>query len=427
MVYVCTDYSKANKRRKYNPVVFFTTRRYCDKLIFYLRLRAFFCGRNRFNKDLILGRSSPVLVTGGAGFIGSHTVDLLLEKGYNVRVMDSLQERVHPHAWPTYLPGDVEKLQGDVRNKDDWQEALDGVEGVFHLAAYQDYMPDFSTFFQVNTVSTALLFELIAAKQLPVTKVVLASSQSVYGEGNYRCSRHGTVFPDSRPAEQLVRGDWEVHCPQCGSEMVPAEITEEVVRPHTAYGISKYALELAAHQLGRKYGVPTVCMRYSIVQGPRNSFYNAYSGICRLFTMRVLHDHSPVCYEDGKQLRDYVHVSDVAAANLLAFESAPAEFCSFNVGGQQPTSVLDYAHAVIRIANKDLEPKVSGDYRFGDTRHTFSSSAALGRLGWKPRLPLETIISSYIEWARDQPNLGDFYGDSERKMRQANVIRRTQS
>ena len=365
-----------------------------------------------------------VLVTGGAGFIGSHTVDLLLAKGYRVRVLDSLQERVHPDGWPQYLPPQVEKVRGDVRNKADWEQALVDIDGVFHLAAYQDYMPDFSTFFHVNTVSTALLFELIAARELPVKKVVLASSQSVYGEGSYRCATHGYLFPDSRPVAQLDRGDWEVRCPQCDAGMEPIEITEEVVRPHTAYGISKYALEMASRELGRKYGVPTVSMRYSIVQGPRNSFYNAYSGICRLFTMRVLHDQRPVCYEDGQQLRDYVFVGDVAQANLLAFENPAADYRAFNVGGLEATSVLDYARAVIRIAGKDLEPSVSGEYRFGDTRHTFSSSTALGHLGWRPQVGLESIISSYVKWARGQPDLASFSAESERKMRAAKVLRK---
>ena len=371
-----------------------------------------------------MGEPNRVLVTGGAGFIGSHTVDLLLEKGYRVRIMDSLQSRVHPHGWPPYLPPEVEKVRGDVRNRSDWERALTDIDGVFHLAAYQDYMPDFSSFFHVNTVGTALLFELIAARELPVRKVVLASSQSVYGEGSYRCAAHGLLFPDSRPLEQLDRADWDLRCPRCESVMEPVEIAEEVVHPHTAYGISKYALELASKELGRKYGVPTVCLRYSIVQGPRNSFHNAYSGICRRFTMRVLHDQPPVCYEDGQQLRDYVFVGDVARANLLAFESPAADYKALNVGGLEATPVLDYARAVIRIAGKDLEPEVSGEFRFGDTRHTFSSSAAFERLGWRPQVGLESIISSYVEWAREQPDIAAFYAESESKMRAAKVLRK---
>ena len=154
-----------------------------------------------------------ILVTGGAGFIGSHTVDRLVAAGYRVRILDSLQERVHPEGWPDYLPTGVEKIRGDVRQRADWLAALDGIDGVIHLAAYQDYMPDFSTFHHVNTVGPTLLYELIVAEKLPVRKVVLASSQAVYGEGKYRCAEHGIVYPDARPDAQLARAEWEVRCP----------------------------------------------------------------------------------------------------------------------------------------------------------------------------------------------------------------------
>jgi dTDP-L-rhamnose 4-epimerase len=368
-----------------------------------------------------------ILVTGGAGFIGSHTVDLLVEKGYQVRILDSLQERVHPHGWPAYLPDSVEKIRGDVRNRDDWERALDDVQGVFHLAAYQDYMPDFSTFFHVNTVGPALLYEIIVEKKLPIEKVVLASSQATYGEGKYRCVEHGIVYPPSRPAEQLARGEWEVLCPHCGRKLISELITEDAVNPHTAYGISKYATEMASFNLGRKYDIPTVNMRYSIVQGPRNSFYNAYSGICRIFTLRLLHGHPPICYEDGQQLRDYVYVGDVARANVLVMEDQRADFHAFNVGGQTGTTVLEYAHLAARVIDPNIEPLVSGDFRFGDTRHTVSSWEMLGALGWCPEVSLENVIAKYAEWVRQQPDLGDFYAETEEKMRAANIIRRAQS
>ena len=367
-----------------------------------------------------------ILVTGGAGFIGSHTVDLLLEKGYEVRILDSLQERVHPHGWPPYIPASVDRMQGDVRNRPDWEKALDGVEAVIHLAAYQDYMLDFSTFFQVNTVSTALLYEIIVERKLPIEKVVLASSQAVYGEGKYQCPNHGIVYPPFRPDAQLARSQWEVQCPQCSSPMEHLPLTEDAVSPHTAYGISKYSLELASNNLGRKYDIPAVNMRYSIVQGPRNSFFNAYSGICRIFTLRLLHDQPPICYEDGGQLRDYIYVGDVARANVLALEDPRANYRAFNVAGFEGTSVLEYAHLVARMCGSQIAPRVTGDYRFGDTRHTVSSWEALGQLGWRPEVKLETIIERYINWVKEQPNLEDFYARTEPQMRAANVIRKAQ-
>ena len=281
---------------------------------------------------------SKVLVTGGAGFIGSHTVDVLLSKGYEVRILDSLQERVHPDGKPPWVPTEAEFVYGDVNDRADMVAALDRVDYVFHLAAYQDYIPDFSTFIHVNAESTALLFELIVEKRFPIRKIVFASSQSVSGEGRYECQEHGLMVPIPRPMSQLERSDWDVHCPYCGGYMEPRLIDELTSAPGTAYGISKYTTELLAYQLGRRYGIPTVCMRYTYVQGPHNSFYNPYSGIARIFALRIMHDLPPICFEDGKQLRDYVNVRDVARANLMVMEDDRADFQVFNVGGGRGVS-----------------------------------------------------------------------------------------
>ncbi len=372
-----------------------------------------------------MNASKPrVLVTGGAGFIGSHTVDLLLEKGYTVRILDNLQERVHPRGKPDYLPPEAEFQKGDVADPRDMERALTGVEYVIHLAAYQDYLPDFSTFIHTNAESTALLYELIVAKKLPVRKVVVASSQAIYGEGKFRCAEHGVIYPDSRPLEQLRRGDWEPKCPHCGQDLAPVWITEDTVRPFTAYGISKYALELLAFNLGRRYGVPATAMRYTYVQGPRNSFYNAYSGICRIFTLRVLNGAPPVVYEDGMQLRDYVWVGDVAAANVLCMERSESDFRAFNVGGGKAISVLDFAKIVLEVADEKggLTPLVRGDFRYGDTRHTFSDISALQSLGWKPTLTTEEVVRRYVEWVRTQADARDYYAESERVMREMQVV-----
>lgn len=365
-----------------------------------------------------------VLVTGGAGFIGSHTVDLLLEKGHSVRILDNLQERVHRKGKPAYIPDDIEFLAGDVRDKGVLDRALQGVDYIFHLAAYQDYMPDFSTFFQVNTVSTALLYELIVEKKYPVQKIVLASSQAVYGEGKYECDGHGVVYPGPRPLGQLLRQEWELMCPTCGRILRHMKIDEGVVNPHTAYGISKYALEMAAFNLGRKYGIPTVAMRYSIVLGPRNSFYNAYSGACRIFTTRLLHDRAPIVYEDGNQLRDYVYVGDVARANVLVLERDEANGQAFNVGGQKGTTVLELARIVVSKCGKDIKPEVPGEFRFGDTRHTVSDSSKLRSLGWEPLTLLEKTVEEYVEWVRSQPDLEEYYAEAERMMKAKDVIRK---
>lgn len=365
-----------------------------------------------------------VLVTGGAGFIGSHTVDLLLEKGYRVRVLDSLQPRVHPHGKPKYLPAEAEFQQGRVENRDDLARALEGVDAVFHLAAYQDYMPDFSTFLHVNAESTALLYELIVERKLPVRKVVVASSQAVAGEGKYECPEHGVIYPGPRPIEQLERGEWELKCPRCSGELKPLLIEEAVARPHTAYGISKYAEELLALSLGRRYGIPAVSMRYTYVQGPRNSFYNAYSGVCRIFSLRVLAWLPPVVYEDGKQLRDYIDVADVARANVLVLEDPRADYRVFNAGPGRAMTVLEFARVVLKAAGSPLEPVVNGDFRVGDTRHTVSDVTALQSLGWRAEIPIEQTVARYLEWIRGFSNTRQYLDAAEAAMRAGDVIRR---
>ena len=365
-----------------------------------------------------------VLVTGGAGFIGSHTVDLLLQRGHEVRILDSLQPRVHPGGKPPWLPDAAELHQGDVVNRADMEHALQGVDLVFHLAAYQDYMTDFSSFVHTNTESTALLFELIVNRNLPVRKIVFASSQAVSGEGRYHCQEHGTVRPALRPLSQLRRGDWELHCPYCDRYMTPQLIDEGTISPHTTYGISKYAIEMLADKLGRRYAIPTVCMRYTYVQGPRNSFYNAYSGIARIFALRLLHGLPPVCFEDGLQLRDYVNVCDVARANVLVMEDERANCRVFNVGGGRAVTVLEFARLMLQEFGSDLEPEVPGEFRLGDTRHTVSDISALRTLGWEPTVPVEQNVREYVAWMREQTDTTEFYVEAELLMRAQQVIQR---
>jgi dTDP-L-rhamnose 4-epimerase len=367
-----------------------------------------------------------VLVTGGAGFIGSHTVDLLLERGYDVRILDSLQPRVHPRGKPDYLPREAEFIEGDVANRADLDRTLAGVQRVIHLAAYQDYLPDFSRFIHTNTESSALLFELIIEKRYPVEKIVFASSQSVAGEGRYQCAEHGTIHPEPRPLEQLRWGDWEVKCPTCGAEMLPLLIDENTIHPHTAYAISKYAIELLANSIGRRYGIPTACMRYTYVQGTRNSFYNAYSGIARRFALRLLHNLPPLCYEDGKQLRDYVNVKDIARANVLVMEDERANFGVFNVGGERAVTVLEFAEIMIREFGASVEPLVPGEFRLGDTRHTVSDNARLNALGWQPTIPVEQNVRQYVAWMREQQGTAEYLEEAERVMREQGVVQQVE-
>lgn len=365
-----------------------------------------------------------ILVTGGAGFIGSHTVDRLLQKGHRVRILDNLTPPVHHDGQlPAYVPREAEFMRGDVRDRATWERALENIDTVFHFAAYQDYLTDFSKFFHVNTVGTALLYEIVVEKKLPIQKIIIASSQSIYGEGKYECASDGVQYPGLRSVEQLMRRDWEPRCPVCQRAMKPLNTDEARVHPHNQYAMSKYTQEMIALNFGRRYGIPTVCLRYSITQGPRQSFRNAYSGVLRIFTTRLLSDHAPVCYEDGEQLRDYVSVHDVARASVLVMQDARADFQVFNVGGGRAITVKEYAHLIARKLGKDIQPVIPGEFRFGDTRHIISDISKLRALGWEPQVPLEAIVEEYIAWAREQPDVDDYYADAEREMKARGTIR----
>jgi dTDP-L-rhamnose 4-epimerase len=364
------------------------------------------------------------LVTGGAGFIGSHTADLLLSLGHRVRVLDSLVAPVHQDGQPPeYLDDRVEFIRGDVQDRLAWERALEGVDHVFHLAAYQDYLPDFSKFFAVNCVGTALLYELIVEKQYPVHKVVVASSQAVYGEGRYECSVHGVQYPPQRTLEQLRGAVWNLTCPLCDRVMESRITDERVVNPHNQYAISKYTQEMTALNLGRRYGIPTVALRYSITQGPRQSPYNAYSGILRIFTTRLLSGLRPIVYEDGLQLRDYVSVYDVARANLLVMQDSRADYRAFNVGSGHPTAVLEYARMLMGVMGEQLEPVLGGQFRLGDTRHVVSDVSALRSLGWEPVVPLPEVMRQYVDWVRERKQVSQSYLEADLVMRGKGVVR----
>jgi dTDP-L-rhamnose 4-epimerase len=366
-----------------------------------------------------------VLVTGGAGFIGSHTVDLLLQKGHTVRVLDALTPPVHRDGrMPDYLPREVEFMRGDVRDRAAWERALDGMDAVYHFAAYQDYLPDFSKFFHVNAVSTALLYEIIVEKRLPIQKIIVASSQSVYGEGKYHCATDGIQYPGQRPAEQLAQRHWEPRCPVCGRPIKSEHTDEAVVNPHNAYAMSKHAEEMIALNLGRRYRIPAVGMRYSITQGPRQSFRNAYSGVLRIFAMQILAGERPTVYEDGRQLRDYVYVGDVARANLLALEDSRADYQAFNVGAGRAWTVLEFARLMAHAAGRDdLEPLVPGEYRFGDTRHIVSDISKLRALGWTPQGAPEQSAREYLAWAQAQPDFRNTTAEARAHMQKVGAVR----
>jgi dTDP-L-rhamnose 4-epimerase len=363
-----------------------------------------------------------VLITGGAGFVGSHLADRFLREGFQVRILDRLDERVHPHGKPAYLPPAAEFIQGDVTDREVLLAALEGVDIVSHQAAYQDYMPDFSRFLAVNAVGTALLYELIVAHRLRVKKIIVASSQAVYGEGQYRCPDHSGFQPAPRSSRQLERGEWEVVCPVCEGRAEALPLEERSTNPYNQYAVSKLAQEKTALGLGWLHGIPTVALRYSITQGKRQSPYNHYSGVCRIFFARALEDQPLVVYEDGRQTRDFVHVDDVVEANMLALEKDAANGEAFNVGSGCATTILDYARRVLGRAGRAAAIDVCGEYRRGDNRHSVSCVEKLKRLGWRPKRALDAILDDYLEWIESSGGVPARLSDAAAEMRAAGVL-----
>ena len=363
------------------------------------------------------------LVTGGAGLIGSHIVDRLLTRGWDVRILDSLELPTHLRGKPSWVPPEAEFIQQRTESREALGKALEGVDVVFHQAAYQGFLPSFSKFWDVNAGGTALIYELIVEKKLDVSKVVIASSQAVYGESKHRCSRHGDMLPGPRPEEQLHRKDWNHRCPRCESELVSVPTDEQMIDPKTMYAQTKRAQETIGLELGRMYEVPTVALRYAITQGPRQSIYHAYSGVCSIFATRILNDLPPVVYEDGQQLRDYVYVGDVADANILVMERPEADYEIFNVGTGTSVTVLEFLELMGEAFGKPVEPRIAGAYRFGDVRSVRCDNSKLRSLGWEPRTSLSETLKKYVEWIHEQGEVRDYFSEAEAEMKRLGVIR----
>ncbi len=368
-----------------------------------------------------------ILVTGGAGFIGSHTCDRLVALGHDVIVLDALTAPVHRDRKPNYLTPGAELFVGDVRNRDLLANLLRRVDAVYHFAAYQDYLPDFATFTDVNVTSTALLYEVVVSERLDLSRVVVASSQAAMGEGLYTCPEHGEQTPDMRPESALECSRWDLSCRVCGGRLEMCRTPERIANPQNAYGMSKHAEEVVAINLGRRYGIPTVALRYSIVQGPRQSVYNAYSGACRIFNLHYRLGSAPTLYEDGQNIRDYVNIHDVVDANLLALSDDRAAGRVFNVGGGTGYTTEQFADVVRRQYGSDEHGRITGEYRFGDTRHILSDIDALKQLGWTPQRTPADSVAEYAAWLEGMAGLEAILAEADAKMRALGVVRKADS
>ncbi len=368
---------------------------------------------------------TKALVTGGAGLIGSHIVDLLLQTGYEVRVLDNLEPSVHLEGMPDWVPKDVEFLQGDMRDMSDVERAVDGADVIFHQAAYGGFAPELTRITDVNAAGTARIFEVIRNKRLDIQKIVTASSQAVYGEGRYRCDRCGPCHPDPRPNEQRERGEWELKCPSCSAPTRGMPIDEDSPLKFTgAYALSKYYAERLTLALGHEWGIPTVALRYSLTYGPRQSIFNPYSGICSIFSTRLLNDLPPVIYEDGQQLRDFVFVEDVARANLFVMEHDEANFQVLNIGTGKGTSVLEFACLLRDAYQAKADPVVPGEFRPMDFRHLIADNSRITALGWEPTVTVPEGVKRYVEWIASKGRPVEYFTKAEQQLKQMRVIRK---
>lgn len=365
-----------------------------------------------------------ILITGGAGFIGSHTADRLAQMGHNIRILDNLQQPIHLKGKPTYLSNDYEFILGDVRDKQTLSKALQGIDVVFHLAAYQDYLTDFSTFFHVNAVSTALIYEIILEEKLNIQKVIVASSQFVQGEGIYKTADGKIISPTIRADSQLQKAEWDWY-DENGEKMQWLWCSETHANPPNAYAMSKFSQEQQALRFGSRYNIPSVALRYSIVQGSRQSFYNAYSGACRIFSLHYFFDKAPTIYEDGLQLRDFVNIHDVVDANILAMQKDEANYQAFCVGGGVAYSLSEFCSVVAKEFNKEhIQPLIPGEYRFGDTRVACSDITKLKALGWLPSRTITDSVKEYIKYLEQQTDIDDILEFAEKTMKKMNVVRK---
>ena len=348
------------------------------------------------------GGSQQILITGGAGFVGSHLADELLGKGHRVRVLDNLSEQVHGASAtrPDYLHEDVELVVGDVRDADAVRRALQGVDAVYHFAAavgVGQSMYEIERYTDINNRGTAVLLEALAAE--PVSRLVVASSMSVYGEGLYRNAQGEVISPCERPLDQLVRGDWEL---RHGGEVLQPLPTPETkqVSPSSVYALSKLDQERLCLIVGQAYGIPTVALRFFNIYGTRQALSNPYTGVLAIFASRFLNRRRPLVFEDGQQRRDFVHVRDVARACRLALETPEADGRVLNIGSGQSLSITEVAEQMARaLGVDDLPPEITRKYRTGDIRHCFSDIGLASEiLGYAPQVSLSEGMEELVDW-----------------------------
>ena len=352
--------------------------------------------------------TKQVLITGGAGFVGSHLADGLLRAGHSVRVLDDLTPQVHPGGRPDYLAADVELMVGDIRDPHRVRQALAGVDVVFHFAAtvgVGQSMYEISRYMQVNTQGTAELLQAILDAKTAPEKIVVASSMSIYGEGRYACSACGrSAAPPVRSTEQLKRGEWDLHCEACGGVLRPLPTEESKPSEiNSFYALSKRDQEELCLIYGRTYGLPVTALRFFNIYGTRQALSNPYTGVAAVFASRILNGRAPMIFEDGEQMRDFVSVHDIVRANLLAMEQSASDGQVINIGCGVPITIRHVAELLARSLGRDLPPVISNKYRAGDIRHCYADlTRARTLLGYEPEVTHEEGFRELAEWLSEQ-------------------------
>lgn len=365
-----------------------------------------------------------VLVTGGAGLIGSHIAELALATGWQVRIFDNLDQHSHRQGKPDWLPAGAEFMLGDVRRRADWKRALDGINIVFHEAAYCGSTSDPAKCIHVNVYGTSLMLETLRDQRFPVEKIVFASSQAVYNEGAYCCSWHGPFFGTPRSVAQLAAGDFAVHCPQCHAAAMPIPTDERApTGGDNVYAISKAAEERLLLDWGQVTGTPVTALRYACTYGPRQPARAPYTRWITAYCRRLLNDQPPTVDEDGRQVRDLISVHDVARASLLAATDDRAAGRIFNVGTGRPIEASELARLLARLLQRPFEPIISGAFRPGEHRALITDSTRLASLGFRPEIDLETGLEHYLAWVRDQGTIEDYFAPAVPDGRRRQLIR----
>ncbi|MFH1182149.1 MAG: SDR family NAD(P)-dependent oxidoreductase [Candidatus Woesearchaeota archaeon] len=348
-----------------------------------------------------------VLVTGGAGFIGSFIVDELVKKGHQVEVFDNLTEQVHQGKMPSYLNPSAKFIKGDVNDYEAFKNAVLDSDIVFHEASavgVGQSMYEIRHYVQDNVMGTANLMHIVANEPHHLKKILVASSMSSYGEGAYHCGKCGTVYPPLRAEQQMSHAEWEPICSKCNSVLKPIPTSEDKpLNQNSIYAITKSTQEQMVLTVGKAYGVPSVALRYFNVYGPRQSLSNPYTGVAAIFMSRIKNDNPPIIFEDGMQTRDFVSVHDTARANILAMESKNADYEAFNVGSGKPTTIKGVAEVLAKLYGKGIKPMVNGKFRKGDVRHCYADLSKIrSRLGFEPKVSFEEGMRELAEWSEKE-------------------------